>query len=203
MKKVDARGLECPQPVLLAKKALEETSGVEISVDNNTAVENLKRLGTKLKCSISIDEEKDGTYTVTMTGAQGGEKQVAETEFQAVCNIESGGSSPLVVVISSDRMGKGDDELGDVLIRGFIHTLTELDEFPESLIFYNAGVKLAVKDSPVVDDLLFLEEKGTDILVCGTCTNFFQITGNLGAGHVSNMYDIADTMTKAGRLVSP
>jgi selenium metabolism protein YedF len=202
MKKIDARGLECPQPVILAKKALEETSGVEISVDNTTAVENLKRLGTKLKCSVTIDEKKDGTFAVTMTGAEGGEKQVAETEFQAVCDIENGGPGPLVVVISSDRMGKGDDELGDVLVRGFIHTLTELDEFPASLIFYNSGVRLTVKDSPVVDDLLFLEGKGTDILVCGTCTNFFGIE-ELGAGHLSNMYDIAGAMTGAGRLVSP
>jgi selenium metabolism protein YedF len=202
MKKIDAKGLECPQPVILAKKALEETSGVEIQVDNTTAVENLKRLGTKLKCSVTIDEGKDGTFAVTMTGAEGGEKQVAETEFQAVCDIDSGGSGPLVVVISSERMGKGDDELGDVLVRGFIHTLTELDEFPGSIIFYNSGVKLAVKDSPVVDDLLLLEEKGTDILVCGTCTNFFGIE-ELGAGHLSNMYDIAGAMTGAGRLVSP
>ncbi len=202
MKKIDAKGLECPQPVLLAKKALEETSGIEISVDNTTAVENLKRLGAKLKCSVAINEKEGGIYAVTMTGARGGEKQVAETEFQAECNIENSGSGPLVVVISSNRMGKGDDELGDVLVRGFIHTLTELDEFPESLIFYNSGVKLAVKDSPVVDDLLLLEEKGTDILVCGTCTNFFKIE-ELGAGHISNMYDIAGAMTGAGRLVSP
>lgn len=202
MKKVDARGLECPQPVILAKKALEETFGVEITVDNTTAVENLKRLAAKLMCSLSIDEKEDGSNIVTMTRVREGENQVAETEFQPVCNIESGGSGPLVVVVSSNRMGKGDDELGDVLIRAFIHTLTELDEFPDNLIFYNSGVKLAVKDSPVVNDLLLLEKKGTDILVCGTCTNFFGIE-ELGAGHISNMYDIAGAMTGAGRLVSP
>ncbi len=203
MKKVDAKGLECPQPVLLAKKALEETAGVEISVDNETAVENLKRLGTKLKCGLNIDEKEDGTFTVTLMKSGGGEEESSDTETRSAPVTGTGGSGPLVIVISSERMGRGDDELGDILVRSFIHTLTELDEYPESIILYNSGVKLAAKDSPAADDLHLLEEKGVDILVCGTCANYYEITGDLGAGRISNMYDIAGLMTGAGRLVSP
>ncbi len=202
MKKVDAKGLECPQPVLLAKKALEETAAVEVSVDNETAVENLKRLGTKLNCGLNINDKEDGTFTVTLTRSGEG-KGSSDTETRSLPVTGGNGSGSLVVVISSERMGRGDDELGDILVRAFIHTLTELDEYPESIILYNSGVKLAVKDSPAADDLILLQEKGVDILVCGTCANYFEISDNLGAGRISNMYDIAGLMTGAGRLVSP
>ena len=116
---------------------------------------------------------------------------------------ESCNAASLVVAISSDRMGRGNDELGYVLIRSFIHTLLTLNPLPDTIIFYNTGVKLAARDSEVIDDLKQLEEAGTSILVCGTCTNYFGISNVLGAGSISNMYDIANTMAGAGRLITP
>jgi len=100
-------------------------------------------------------------------------------------------------------MGRGNDELGYVLIRSFIHTLLTLNPLPDTIIFYNTGVKLAVRDSEVLDDLKQLEEAGTSILVCGTCTNYFAISDTLGVGCISNMYDITSIMGGAGRLIMP
>jgi len=108
-----------------------------------------------------------------------------------------------VIAISSDRMGRGNDELGYVLIRSFIHTVLTLEPLPDTIIFYNTGVKLTVKDSDVIDDLRQLEKAGVAILICGTCTNYFGILNELGAGVISNMYDIASTMAAAGRLITP
>ncbi len=110
---------------------------------------------------------------------------------------------PFVVVFSSDKMGRGEDELGDVLIRAFIHTLCEQGARPDKIIFYNTGVKLAAKDSAVVEDLKQLADSGVELLVCGTCVNYFKLSGQIGAGTVSNMYVIAETMCSAGRVVMP
>jgi selenium metabolism protein YedF len=100
-------------------------------------------------------------------------------------------------------MGRGDDVLGDILIRSFVHTLLQLKPLPNTVICYNAGVKLAVKDSAVIDDLQQLSKDGVDILICGTCVNYFEIGDQVAAGHISNMYDIAETMAGAGRLLRP
>jgi selenium metabolism protein YedF len=108
-----------------------------------------------------------------------------------------------VVILSDNRMGRGDDVLGDILIRGFIHTLLQLNPLPETIICYNAGVKLAAKDSAVLDDLQQLAQAGVDILVCGTCVNYFGLGDQVAAGHISNMYDILETMAGAARLLRP
>jgi selenium metabolism protein YedF len=100
-------------------------------------------------------------------------------------------------------MGRGDDVLGNVLIRAFIHTLAQLKPLPATIICYNAGVKLAVKESPVLDDLQQLAQAGVDILICGTCVNYFGLGEQVAAGRISNMYDIAETMAGAARLVCP
>jgi len=112
-------------------------------------------------------------------------------------------AGPLVVILSDNRMGRGDDALGDILIRIFIHTLLQLKPLPATIICYNAGVKLAARDSAVLDDLQQLEEAGADVLVCGTCVNYFRLGDQVAVGHISNMYDIAETMAGAARLVRP
>ena len=105
------------------------------------------------------------------------------------------------MVFPSDKMGQGDDELGTVLIKGFFHALGEVSPKPDTLIFFNAGVKLTVQGSDVLEDLHSLEEKGLTILVCGTCLDFYGLKEEIRAGTVSNMYDIAETMLSAGKVI--
>ena len=100
-------------------------------------------------------------------------------------------------------MGYGNDDLGALLMKAFIHTAVDLERLPDMMILYNTGVKLAAPDSGALDDLKALEKKGVKILVCGTCVNFFDLTGKIGAGTVSNMYDIAGALSSAGRIVKP
>lgn len=100
-------------------------------------------------------------------------------------------------------LGRGDDALGDTLIRSFIHTLLQLKPLPATIIRYNAGVKLAARDSAALDDLQQLEKAGADTLVCGTCVNCFGLGDQVAVGHISNMYDIAEAMAGAARLVRP
>ena len=195
VKFIDAKGLACPQPVLLTKKALEQENDVTVIVDNEPAVENIKRLGNNMGCTLHTDKQEDGSFQIHLS-REAGKSPAASLDVSCA-------TGPLVIAISSDRMGRGDDELGYVLIRSFIHTMLSLDPLPHTVIFYNTGVKLTVKDSEVLDDLKELEKKGVAIIVCGTCTNYFGISHNLGVGTISNMYDIASAMAAAGRLVIP
>jgi selenium metabolism protein YedF len=100
-------------------------------------------------------------------------------------------------------MGSGNDELGYVLMRAFLHTIALQAEKPDIMIFYNTGVKLAIQESEVLDDLKELASAGVEMLVCGTCLNYFEAKEKLSVGVVSNMYDIAGIMSRAGRLLVP
>jgi len=203
---VDARGLACPEPVVLTKKALQEAQEVLVMVDDTTAVENITRLGTSMGCTVETEIQKDRTFRIRLSRSSGAPADADAVEVTACCDDERQGrqaAGPLVIAISSDRMGRGEDELGSVLIRSFIHTLLTLEPRPDILLFYNTGVKLTVRDSVVIDDLRELEAKGDSLLICGTCINFFDLKEQIGAGKISNMYDIASTMAIAGRLIMP
>lgn len=112
-------------------------------------------------------------------------------------------SGQIVLAVSSDGMGRGDDELGQVLLRNHLHVLAELNPRPDVLIFYNAGVKLAVKGSPALEDLKTLAGQGVQILLCGTCLNHFGLKDKVAVGEISNMYAISETMLNAAKVISP
>lgn len=106
-----------------------------------------------------------------------------------------------VLAISSDKMGRGDDQLGEVLMRSHLHTLTEVDPVPDRVILFNSGVKLAVAGSPVLDDLRALVDRGAVILLCGTCLGHFGLKEEVAVGEISNMYDITETLLRADVVV--
>jgi len=199
---VDARGLGCPQPVILAKRALEREASVLVIVDNAIARENVRRLGVSSGCDVQTADPGDGTFRIRLTKRPGADLSRAEADLTS-CGSEAAASGPFVVVLSSDRMGRGDDELGGLLVRAFLHVLGEQERKPDAIIFYNGGVRLAVKDSPALEDLEALAAAGVEMLVCGTCTNYFNLTADVAVGTISNMYDIAGLMSRAGRLVQP
>ncbi|MFA5182046.1 MAG: sulfurtransferase-like selenium metabolism protein YedF [Syntrophales bacterium] len=204
---VDARGLACPEPVIMAKNAIEKNEEITVLVDNEMAVENIRRLAVKMACGFSVTEKEGEVRHITLvrTGAPGQTPVDSEAiAAEMSCAVASGKETgPLVVILSDNHMGRGDDVLGDILIRSFVHTLLQLKPRPDKVICYNSGVKLAAKGSAVLDDLQQLAKDGVDILVCGTCVNYFELGDQVAAGHISNMYDIAETMAGAGRLLRP
>ena len=176
VKIVNARGLTCPQPVVLAKQAIETNEQVKVIVDDETALENVKRLGSKQGCDVQVEKKNDGTYEINLTRKAG-----TNEESVALCGEASAASGPFVLVISADTMGRGNDELGYVLIRAFLHTVCLQKEKPDVMIFYNTGVNLTVQGSEVLEDLKQLESEGVQLLVCGTCLNYFEIKDKLAA----------------------
>ena len=128
---------------------------------------------------------------------------VSNEEFVTSCGTTAASAGPSVIVFAENKMGRGNDELGAVLIRSFIHTVLQEKQKPDMMIFYNTGVHLALEGSDTLEDLKKIAAAGVEILVCGTCLNFFNVKEKLGVGIVSNMYDIAGAMNRAGRLVVP
>ena len=107
-----------------------------------------------------------------------------------------------VLVISSEVMGHGNDELGSILIRSFLHILSEADNLPETIVIYNTGVKLVAEESVVLDDLIDLQKTGVKILVCGTCLGYFDLIEKIAVGEISNMYDITNSMLQAQKVIN-
>ena len=188
---VDARNLSCPQPVVLTRKALEDTDGVITIVDNETARENVSRLGKSQGCKVSVEPKEDGIYvTLRKTDA------VPATE-------ESPSTTGIVLFLGSDIIGRGENyQLGSLLMQGFLHTVRGLSSRPETIILMNNGVKLVTEDSQVLGELRQLEDDGIEIIACGTCLSRLELTDKVAVGQVSNMYTIADTLLKAGRVIS-
>jgi len=196
---VDARGLPCPQPVILTRKALEANTNVTTIVDNETARENVARMAEKAGCTVQVERREDGIYLHIARTAEAPSLEAMPAP-ESSCQPSTG---PLVLVIPSEFMGRGEhNELGQILIRGFLHTLNEVGPLPDTIIFFNSGVKLVVEGSPVLDDLRSLCERGVTILVCGTCLGYYELKERVAVGQVSNMYTIAETMLQAGKVVN-
>ena len=105
--------------------------------------------------------------------------------------------------IGKDHLGEGDQELGYNLLRMALFTLSQGDTLPASVLFMNGGVRLpAGEDAQVLESLQALSGRGVDILVCGTCLNYYGLTDQLKIGTVSNMYDILSHMQEAGKVLS-
>jgi selenium metabolism protein YedF len=194
-KVVDCRGLSCPQPVIETKQALEMTGKVTIIVDNLAARDNVARFGQSQGATVAINEKKDGIYITIDKGKQGKGRATVQPS-------KTGEHGPRVVVIPSDHMGRGEEELGHILIRSFLHALTEVSCRPDKIIFFNTGVKLTVPGSVVLGDLQALEQNGVEILICGTCLDYFSLKDKIAVGWISNMYTIAETMLAASHLVT-
>ncbi len=197
MKTIDCRELSCPEPVIRTKKALmiSPDEDLIILVDNKTALENVMRFiqsrGKKAKW-----QEIDGTFHITVSGSKPG------SDNASLIGTNSGEASNPVLLITSDQLGQGSSELGQMLMRNFIYTLTKLDELPRALVFMNAGVKLSLKESPVTEELEDLQARGVLILVCGTCLDYYELKDRHQAGQVSNMYDITDLLFSAERVIT-
>jgi selenium metabolism protein YedF len=193
---VDARGLACPQPVIQTRKVMQQADRILTLVDSETSMTNVSRMAAKAGWQVNVVSEGD-EYRIELVKGD----VVPEAAPLPVGKAEVV-SGPLVLAVSSDVMGRGEDELGSILMRSFFHTLGEAQLLPQTILLFNTGARLACEGSPVLEDLHAIEARGVEVLVCGTCLGYFEIKEQLGVGQVSNMYDIAETMLQAGKVVN-
>ena len=207
---IDARGEACPIPVVRTLKALAALAGpgsVETLVDNEIAVANLTRMGEGKGCAVASERlgEKEWRVTVTTSVALGMSDAEAESVTCEVPGTPVAAPAPknVVVAITSECMGTGDDALGRKLMGSFVYSLTQLDELPATVLLYNGGAHLSCEGSAALEDLRGLAASGVEVLTCGTCLDHYGIADTLAVGEVTNMYVIAQRLTGASLVVRP
>lgn len=186
---IDARGLACPEPVICTKKALEklETGTITTIVDNDVAKDNIIRLAKSFDYPVEV-EKKDENYHIKI-----------RKSGSLITDMDS--SKNIVMLISSQFLGRGNDELGKVLTKSFFFTLTETYPLPKTIVFINSGIILTCQSSNVLKEIIDLEKKGVEILSCGTCLDYYQLKDRLCVGSITNMYTIVEKMIN-NKLIS-
>lgn len=202
METLDAFGLQCPKPLMMAKARLDE--GVEeiaVKVDNETAVKNLSRLAERMGRTYMVDAI-DGGWLVSFGKVQEGAVPTAQSNTVPASSCSSSGCG-YAVFVGKDFVGDGSIELGQSLMKMALYTLAESGDAPVSLLFMNSGVKLvAPGEEQVVESVKKLIEQGTEVLVCGTCLDYYGLKEQLSVGEVSNMYDILGRMREAAKVIT-
>lgn len=192
---LDAKGLACPKPVINTKKKLDsiEQGVVEVTVDNEIAKENILKLAKSMNLEANVlKKEKDSICIEIIKG----ENVIIEEKSQESL-------SDTCIFINSDKMGTGNDELGYVLMKGYIYTLTESKPYPKSILFVNSGIKLTTENEATVENLKILQDAGVEILSCGTCLDYYGLKEEeLKVGTVTNMYTIVESMNNSSKTIS-
>ena len=206
---LDCTGLACPQPVMRCKDRIQQEgpSELQVVVDNQPARENVSRFLKSQGYDLEEVAERAGAFVLTArrasgegAEARGSGSEPAPEEAGMVCEPQGGGTGQLVL-IASDRVGRGDEELGQKLMENFIRTLPEMEGLWR-IILINAGVRLAVRDSGLLEALRELEASGVSILVCGTCLSHFQLLEDKAIGETTNMLDVVTSLQLAGKVIT-
>lgn len=204
MRVVDTRGQLCPAPLIALKRALKEMQEGEsllLLTDNQVSLNNVSRFLKDNNTDFQVNE-KEGLWTLTIIRGREKVTQISTNDYSndAVVHFDKG---DFIIVITSDKMGEGDSDLGQILMANFIKAVKDLDRLPRKMIFYNKGVTLATKNSPLISHLTDLEKMGVEIMLCSTCVNHYDIADKVGAGTLSNMYTIAEVMSSSGNIIRP
>ena len=186
---VDARGLNCPLPVVRTKKALEGMGEGDLTVliERPDGCQNVQRFAESQGCKVSVTE-KNGLFYIHIHKEKTTQPDVLK-------------QSRDVVFITTDRLGTGDQQLGKLLMKAFLKTLWDAEPKPAKLLFLNDGVRLTTEGSEVIDSLILLEEAGVEIFSCGTCLEYYQLQEKLVVGSVTNMYDAIDSLLSADKII--
>ena len=190
MNTIDCRNMACPLPVVTVRRALAEAAGkpLRVLVDNGAPRENVSRYCVSHGYGVA-EEQLDSGYALVITG------------LAAKTAASVSPTGPTVLLVASDRLGDGPEELGRLLMKNFIMTLLDMTEVPDRIFFVNAGVLLATEGSELVEALVQLGNRGAEVSCCGICLDFFNRRDKLQAGTVTNMFTIAETLLTAGSVV--
>jgi len=203
---INAKGKNCPMPVIMAKKEIDEgNNNFTVEVDNNIAVQNLQKLANS-QGFITELEEDNKIFKVCFSNTS---DVVNREEVCEECNeildklVEKKATlGSWSVFIGKDIIGAGNEELGKSLMKMYFYTISEGEDFPKSVLFMNDGVKVPTLNEQAIEHLRDLENKGVEILVCGACLNFYGLEEKLKVGKISNMYDITNQMKEASKVIT-
>lgn len=195
-REIDARGELCPKPVIMTKKELDTLSeGILTTiVDNEVAKDNISKLATSYGYSFTVDQSKDNDYYIHITKGE-----VTDEEVN-VCIPDT--FKDLTIAIGSDKIGVGEEKLGQILMKSFIYTVKETTPWPAAIVIFNSGVNITCEGSEVLEDLKAMADEGVEILVCGTCLDYYNIKDKIQVGEIANMYSIYEKMRNANNTIN-
>ena len=198
MRELDCRRLACPAPVLQTKETLlkDHPHVIKVIVDNEAAKQNVSRFLESQKFDVSVEEKETEFHVI------GREDQPGTVPAETLAKEPETEKQKIMVMIATDRMGYGDDELGKKLIINFIKTIKEMGDELWRLVFVNNGVKLTIHDSYILPELQEYEQDGLLILVCGTCLDHFNLLDKKQVGETTNMLDIVTAMQLADKVIN-
>jgi len=198
---VNAIGDQCPIPVVKTMKAvaaMTEPGTLEVHVDSEVPVQNLIRFAADRGLSVASEKMEEKHYVVKIIVTDP-TATAAKNENTVSCIPDQRGE--IVIAVGSNCMGSGDDELGATLMKGYLYAVSQQEELPKTILFYNGGAKLTVEGAVSVEDLKNMEAQGVEILTCGTCLNFYGLGDKLAVGSVTNMYTIVEKLTNASKVI--
>lgn len=194
---IDARNVTCPKPVVMTLEALAKLpagESLKVTVNDSVALGNLTRLAQGK--GIDLEVQKSGDESVlTFTPGENATASTASAEEEASAYCELPATTAAVIAVDSDAMGRGDAELGHILMKGLIYALAHQESVPKTMLFYNGGASLTCEGSESLEDIMELEARGTEILTCGTCLDFYGLREKLAVGGVTNLYAIAQILS--------
>lgn len=196
---LDCRGLVCPEPVIRTRDALKNAPDtIEVCVDNIPSSENVSRFLGRSGYVTDIVQSGDSTWRICGHRAS---INCAEAE-EIIAATETTSSGKTLILLTSDTIGSGNDELGGKLMGNFLSTLVEMSNLWR-IVMVNGGVRLASTPGKALDALKKLEASGVSILVCGTCLEFFHLTEQKQVGETTNMLDIVTSLDLADKVIRP
>lgn len=197
--RLECHGLPCPQPVIRCKEFIDDNAPKSLSVvvDNEAAKENVTRFLDSQGYEVSVTEGNDDFIVSGLRASDGSD----ECAIMGHDEISSLASQKTLIFIASDRIGSGDDELGQKLMYNFLLTLKEMGSDLWRIVMVNGGVKLSSSANQCSEVLQNLEKDGVSILVCGTCLEHFDLMSQKAVGDVTNMLDIITSFQLATKTI--
>jgi len=171
------------------KKALEgmEEGDLTVVIERPDGCQNVQRFAESQGCRVTVDE-KDGFFYI-------------HTRKEKTAQSASPKQSRDVVFITTDRLGTGYQQLGEILMKAFLNTLWDAEPKPAKLLFLNDGIRLTTEGSEVLESLRLLEKAGVEIFSCGICLEYYQLKDKLKVGAVTNMYETVEALLSAGKII--
>jgi len=199
MKTVDTRGHLCPMPIIMLRAAMKDIEGtidLQVLTDNEISKNNLLAFFRDHQNETSCTKV-DNHWLIIATGV----KRLVEASDEQV--IAEHRHTDYTVVLKNNRMGLGNDDLGEMLLKGFFIALADLPNLPKRMIFYNNGALLCKNGSPFVESLTKLNQKGVEIFICGACVDFFGLKEDIAVGKITNMFNICEMLSKTDKVIYP
>ena len=190
---LDCRNLNCPEPLLRAKKALGELKigeSLEILVNDVAPRENIKRFLAKNGFEAKISQAGADTLIKTV--------KTDELKDESIDDIYCNVTAPKrgkVIFLNEEQCGSG--PIGKSLLAKFLGAALNLDEKPVKVICVNNAVRITTnRGHECFEAIKKLNEAGAEILSCGSCLESYKLVDKLAIGEISNAYEIMDVLSK-------